>query len=140
MIRFIAQILARWNYIFTLEFESAKSEVNARLAERNTNEKRKLFARLNQEANDIEASIKSVEAEEEKRKNSLENTALTPQEKYEDERAATKERQDAENMVAEKRRIAAEHEKDISGGEETVKHLRTLADNGRNVADKIRKL
>jgi hypothetical protein len=140
MLRFLARWFAKQNYLWQLEFESAKSDVNADLAKRNANEKRVLAAQLRREPDDIEANIKNVEAEEEKRKDTKEYKKLTLKEVYEDEHAARKERQDAESMVAEKRRIAEQHEKDVEGGEQTEKHLRGLADNGRSVADKIRGL
>jgi hypothetical protein len=40
MIRFFTRFWAKWNYVFQLEFESAKSDLNADLAKRNANEKR----------------------------------------------------------------------------------------------------
>lgn len=44
-----------------------RNEINATTAKRNAEDKRKLVMQLNSEANAIEASIKYVEAEEEKR-------------------------------------------------------------------------
>jgi hypothetical protein len=131
---------AKFSYLWQLEFESAKSELNAALAKRNADEKRKLAERLRSDANDIEKTIKAVEVEEEQRKQTDEYKALTPQQQYEDEHAAKKERQDAESMVADKRRTADQYDEDVKGGDQAEKHLRGLADNARGVADKIRAL
>src|SRR5882672_1131116 len=167
MIRFIAKIWAKLSYLWQLEFESAKSDVNANLAKRNTNEKRKLVDRLNKEAEDIEKRIAEMKLLEEQgywlcdnwhekgdafapivggeTRTCLECNApaklvkrseMTPQEQYESDR----ERHEAEKVAESKRQQAKAEQEHVSGGEQTEKHLRGLADNGRSVADKIRAL
>ena len=57
MIRFFTRLWAKWNYVFQLEFESAKSDLNADLAKRNANEKRNLVAKLRREVRGTEAAF-----------------------------------------------------------------------------------
>jgi hypothetical protein len=167
MIKFLAKRWAKWNYIFQLEFESAKGDLNADLAKRNTNEKRKLVERLNKEAEDIDKRIAEMKVLEEQGYWLCENghekgdafiptrdgegrtrlecneptklvklSEMTAQERYESER----ERNEAEKVGESKRQQANAESENVTGGDQTEKHLRGLADNARAVADKIRKL
>jgi hypothetical protein len=47
MIRFFTKLFAKLSYLWQLEFESAKSDLNADLAKRNADEKHKLVSKLN---------------------------------------------------------------------------------------------
>jgi hypothetical protein len=61
---------------------------------------------------------------------------MTGQEKYESE----KERKEAEQVAVEKRKQAAEEEKGAADGEGVVKYHRTIAENARQTAEKIKSL
>jgi hypothetical protein len=154
MLRAIAKWYARRVYIWQLEFEAGKSDVNAAIAKRNADETRKLAEQLNtdadvldKEADAIQANIKEVEAEEQKRFQTDEYKKLTKQEQYEDDRASQQEKNAAVQLIGEKRAsatekrgLAAEHAKSVSEKEQTAQSLRGLAANSRMFADKIREL
>ena len=140
MLKGIAKWWAKLSYLFSLEVEAETNEINAATAKRNAEEKRKLVVQLTAEADAIEASIKSVAAEEEKRKQGEEYKKLTPQEQYEDQQASKKEKDAAEQIIAEKRKLAEQESKNVSDGEQVAQVLRGRAQDSRMFADKIREL
>jgi len=140
MIRTLAKVWAKLSYLFTLEVEAEKNEINAGTAKRNAQEKRKLVGQLSAEADAMDANIKTVEAEEEVRKFAPEYQQLAAQEKYEDERASKKEREYALQMVAEKRKLAEEETKNAESADQVTQVLRGRARDSRAFADKIREL
>jgi hypothetical protein len=129
MIRLIARIIARYQYIFKLEHEGATNTINAQLALNRANEKRGFIDQLNREADDIDANIAKEEATDEYK-------ALTGQEKYE----ADREKDEAKKIATEKRRAAEAEATNVSEGEKTAQYFRSMAENSRVVADKIRHL
>jgi hypothetical protein len=129
MIRLIARFIAKKQYVFKLEHESATNEINAQLAQNRAQEKRLFIEQLNREADDIDKNI-LVEEETDEYK------ALAGQEKYE----ADREKADAKKISGEKRRQADEESKNVSEGEKTAQYFRSMAQNSRTVADKIRAL
>jgi hypothetical protein len=104
-----------------LEVEGAKSSINASIAKRNAETSRILAEQLNAEADAIEASVKQAEAEEEVRKSASEYRKLTPQERYDDERASKKEKDAALQMIAEKRNLAKQEIQNVSDREQLAK-------------------
>jgi hypothetical protein len=76
MIRGIVGGIVRWwarlSYLWQLEVEGAKGDINAATAMRNADEKRKLVVQLNSEADAIEANVTEVEAGEDVRKSAPE--------------------------------------------------------------------
>jgi hypothetical protein len=58
------------------------------------------------------------------------------QEQYESDKG----RKEVETMIAEKRKLADQHDTDAKGGEDTAKHFRGQAASSREVADRLRKL
>lgn len=140
MLRTFAKFWARLHYIFSLEVEAQKNDLNAATAKRNAEEKRKLVAQLNAEAYAIEANVKQVEAEEEERKKGEEYLKLTDKEKYDDQQASKKEKDAALQMIAEKRKLAEEEAKNVSSAEQVAQVLRGRAADSRNFADKIRQI
>ena len=138
------KVLARWwaklSYLWTLETEASKSDINAAVAKRNAAEKRKLVEQLNAEADAIDANITQVEAEEEVRKSAPEYQKLTKQEQYDDQQASKKEKGAALQMAAEKRNLAKQEAENVSNSEQTAQALRGMAQNSRAFADKIRQL
>lgn len=63
MLRALAKWYARRSYIWTLEVEAGKGDVNAAIAQRNADEARKIAEQLNAEADAID---KNIEAEQTK--------------------------------------------------------------------------
>lgn len=61
---------------------------------------------------------------------------MTPKEKYDIE----KEKHEAEKVLASKRQHAEQKAQQVKGGEDTAKHYRGQAQNGRIVADRVRHL
>jgi hypothetical protein len=57
MLRFLAKTYARLSYLFQLEVEAAKSEINAAIAKRNADDKRKLAEDLNADADAMDKRI-----------------------------------------------------------------------------------
>jgi hypothetical protein len=78
MIRLIAKWYAKLSYVFSLEIEGGKSDINAAIAKQNAEETRRIAAQLTAEADELEKNIKDVEAEEEARKSAPEYLKLTP--------------------------------------------------------------
>jgi hypothetical protein len=118
MIRAAAKWWARISYLFTLEVEAEKNEINAATAgqcEGGGGGRRKPQAGRG-----------------------IPN--LSAQEKYEDEHASKKEKDAALQMVAEKRRLAAEEGKNVASAEHVTQVLRGRAHDSRAFADKIRAL
>jgi hypothetical protein len=140
MIRAIAKWWAKRSYIWDLEVEASKSEINAGTANRNAEAKRKLVAQLNAEADAIEENVKTVETEEEVRKTAPEYQQLSAQEKYEDERAAKKEKDAAMQIMSEKRELAKQEQENVDAAIQAVNMLSGRAQDSRNFADKIREL
>jgi hypothetical protein len=65
---------------------------------------------------------------------------LSDKEKYEDQQASKKEKDDALQMVAEKRKLATEETKNVSNAEQVAQVLRGRAADSRAFADKIRQI
>ena len=61
---------------------------------------------------------------------------MSLQEKYESDKG----RKEVETMIAEKRKLADQHETEAKGGDDTAKHFRRQAASSRDVADRLRKL
>jgi hypothetical protein len=61
MIRLIARWAAKKYYVFSQEFQASTADLHAGLSLRLAGEKRALIEKLNKEAEDIEANIKSVD-------------------------------------------------------------------------------
>jgi hypothetical protein len=140
MLRGIAKWWAKLSYIFSLETEAAKNEINGATAKRNAEEKRKLVLQLNSEADAIYENMKKVEKEEEERRAGEEYQKLSKQDQYEDERAAKKEKDDALQIISEKRKLADEESKHVSEAEQVAQVLRGRAQDSRSFADKIREI
>jgi hypothetical protein len=66
MLKLIARIIAKQQYIFKLEHEGATNEINAQLAQNRAQEKRLYIEQLNKEADAIEENIATEEARLEK--------------------------------------------------------------------------
>ena len=129
MIRLIARFIAKKQYIFKLEHEGATNMINAQLASNLAKEKRDFIEQLNKEADLIEENIAKEEGSEE-------YLLLAGKELYEDDR----EKADAKKIAAEKRRAAEAEATNVSEGEKTAQYFRSMAENSRIVAGKIRKL
>jgi hypothetical protein len=140
MLRLIARIWAKLGYLFALEVEAAKGDINSRIASQNAVAAAQLELQLRSDADAIEASIKKVEAEEEARKSAPEYLKLTPQEQYEDERAAKAEKDAALQMVAEKRKLADQERQNTADRNQVAETLSGTAANARQFANKIRNL
>jgi hypothetical protein len=104
-------------------------EMNAGLSARRADEKRKLVAQLNAEADAIDKQISEGQQSEEYK-------TLAGQDKYE----ADREKNDAKKIAESMRQLAEEEAKNAENGESTAKHFRQQAANGRATADRIRKL
>jgi hypothetical protein len=140
MLRTLGKIWAKLSYIFTLEVEAAKADINASVAKRNAETSRKLVAQLTAEADTIEENIKTVAADEDKRRATPEYLSLSKQEQYEDERASKKEKDAALQIVAEKRRLAEQEKENVANRDQVSQTLRGTAANSRAFANKIREL
>jgi electron transfer flavoprotein alpha subunit len=140
MLRGIAKIYARLSYLFQLEVEGHKNDINAATAKRNAEEKRTLVTQLNAEADAIEQNMKQVDAEEEERRKGEEYLKLTDKEKYDDQQASKKEKDAALQMITEKRGLATQEAKNVSDAEQVAQVLRGRAADSRAFADKIRQI
>lgn len=140
MLRTFAKFWARLSYLWSLEVEGHKNDINAATAKRNAEEKRTLVTQLNAEADAIEQNVKQVEADEEERHKGEEYLKLTDKDKYEDQQASKKEKDAALQMIAEKRGLAAQEAKNVSDAEQVAQVLRGRAADSRAFADKIRSL
>lgn len=129
MIRAFARFWAKLSYVFGQEVEAARTDLNAALADKRAHDNARLAEQSRKEADEIEQNIAREEA-------TPEYQALAGQEKYE----ADREKNDAKKIVAEKRQAAEKYGEDAKGGREAAAHFRKLAQNGRNVADRIRSL
>lgn len=165
MLRFLAQFWAKQKYIFSQHLEAATNELNAGLSLRLAGEKRGLIEKLNKDAGEIEAKIKSMDEMLDKGFWECENgheiqsthvapgednicpecnklakyvsrSTMTGQEKYESD----KERKDAEKIAADKRAQAATESEKIAESERTAKYFKGLAENNRRIAEKIKSL
>ena len=133
-------MVAKLSYLWALETEAHKSLINAGTAKVNADEKRRLVAQLNAEADEIEANIKDVEAQEEVRKSAPEYQALTPKEQYDDQQASKAEKDAAVQVMNEKRELAKAESAKVSEAEQVAQVLRGRANDSRSFADKIRAL
>ena len=140
MIRILTKWWAKLSYLWALETEAHKSLINAGTAKVNADEKRRLVAQLNAEADEIEANIKDVEAQEEVRKSAPEYQALTPKEQYDDQQASKAEKDAAVQVMNEKRELAKAESAKVSEAEQVAQVLRGRANDSRSFADKIRAL
>jgi hypothetical protein len=153
-LRAITNKWAKISYIFSLETEAAKNELNAFTAQQNGNDSRKLAKQLAKEAtvldaevDAIQANIEKVEAEEAKRAQTEKYQKLSEQEQYEDQRASQQEKNAAVTMMDEKRAAANEKRdlakketENVSNCEQVSQVLRGRANDSRTFADKIRQL
>jgi len=133
-------MVAKLSYLWALETEAHKSLINAGTAKVNADEKRRLVAQLNAEADEIEANIKDVEAQEEVRKSAPEYRAFTPKEQYDDQQASKAEKDAAVQVMNEKRELAKAESAKVSEAEQVAQVLRGRANDSRSFADKIRAL
>jgi predicted nucleic acid-binding Zn-ribbon protein len=140
MIRILTKWWAKLSYLWALETEAHKSLINADTAKVNADEKRRLVAQLNAEADEIEANIKDVEAQEEVRKSAPEYRAFTPKEQYDDQQASKAEKDAAVQVMNEKRELAKAESAKVSEAEQVAQVLRGRANDSRSFADKIRAL
>lgn len=167
MIRFLARWWARRSYIWDLELEAGKSDVNAAIAQRNANEVRKLAEQLTAEADAIDKNIeeqaKALEAgvwecenghqkggafgpdEDGAARKCIECNAPTKYLKIsemtgQEKYDLEKQKVEAEKIAAEKRKLAEEQSKSVTEKEQTAQSLRGLAENSRRFANKIRQL
>ena len=140
MIRILTKWWAKLSYLWALETEAHKSLINAGTAKVNADEKRRLVAQLNAEADEIEANIKDVEAQEEVRKSAPEYRAFTPKEQYDDQQASKAEKDAAVQVMNEKRELAKAESAKVSEAEQVAQVLRGRANDSRSFADKIRAL
>jgi hypothetical protein len=167
MLRAIAKIYAKLSYLFALEVESAKNEINAATAKRKADEKRKLVEQLNAEADAIEKNIKEVAEKEEKGywlcECGKENSDVPPLPQTtghkvhcdcgkemklvkrsdmsgQEKYESDKELKDAEKIIAEKRALATQEATNVSEGEKVAQMLRGRAADSRAFADKIRQI
>jgi hypothetical protein len=167
MIRFIALIWAKWNFVFTKEVEAGKHVLAAKVAERNAALTKTLIAQLTQEADTMEARVKQmVEMEEqgfyecedghEKKVNfgDLPAEAQRCDEcgkfgmKFvsratmsgQEQYESDKDRKDAEKLVAARREEIATQTKDLENQEHTAAYFKGQAQSSRMLADNLRKV
>ena len=168
MLRFVARIWAKLSYIWKLEIEAGTNELHAELTARLMEEKQAVIDRLNGEADAIDENIKRVSLLEEQgfwlcdnghekldafipeqleggRRACLDCRApakfikrseMTGQEKYESD----KERKDAADLAAEKRRVAEQNAESIPESQTYITTFRNNAENARQTADRARKI
>lgn len=170
MIRFAAKIWARISYLFVLEVEASKNEINAGTAKRNAADKHKLAEQLNAEADAIDKNIEAegvrLEAGYWECENGHEwkpSTAfagielqLPPKECYEchtpvkliklskmtgqEKYELEKQKGDAQKIAAEKRALATQEAENATTAENATQMLQSRARDSRAFADKIRSL
>jgi hypothetical protein len=138
MIRLLAKRYAKLSYVFSLEVEAGKSDINAAIAAGNAKATRDLAEQLAKEADDIEANIKKVEEEEAARKETDEYKALSKQEQYEDGRSVQEEKNQAVAIMTEKRKLADEQLEKAKQTDDASKFQAGNAKNAREFAKKIR--
>lgn len=167
MIRMLARWWARRKFIWKIEIEAVTQDLQADLSAQRAKEKRDLAAQLRKEADDMETRVKQMAAMEEKGfwlcdnghekadafipeaegegrtcldchkpTKFIKRDQMTGQEQYESDKG----RKEVETMIAEKRKLADQHETDAKGGDDTAKHFRGQAASSREVADRLRKL
>lgn len=165
MLKFLAKRYAKLQYRFRQLTEAETNELHAKLADRLAKEKRDVAAKLTKEADEMDARIKEVSELEEKgywlcengHETTIHDTArdgsdlcsacrekpakfikrdqMTGQEKYESD----KERGEAEKIAKEKRQQAEAQEQSAQESDKAAKYFRSLAQNNRTVADKLRR-
>jgi hypothetical protein len=168
MLRIFARWWAKRKYIFSQESEAATNDLNAGLALKLAGEKRALVDRLKNEADEIDANIKSMDEKLDKGFYECENghenseaqhataeafditTCLQCQRpaKFikrdlmtgQEKYESDKERKDAEKIATDKRTQAAAEETNLAESERTAKYFKGLAANSRTIADRIRQL
>jgi hypothetical protein len=140
MLRILGKLWAKFSYLWQLEVEAAKGDINSAIAHQNAGIAQKLADQLMAEADAIEENVKKVEAEEEVRKSAPEYQALSPKEQYDDQQASKAEKGTAAQMVTDKRNLAKQEADNAASREEISKTLKATAANARQFADKIRKL
>lgn len=169
MLKILAKLWAKRQYVWKQEVEAATNDLHAGLSLGLAGEKRALIEQLNKEADEIEAKIKSMDEMLEKGfwecenghetdassgntavdsagqtplcncgapKKFIKRDLMTGQEKYESD----KERKDAEQIAENKRATAKAEEENLAGSEKSAKYFRDLAENNRELANKLRKL
>ena len=167
MIRSFAQWWARRKFIWKIEIEAVTQDLQAALSAQRAKEKRDLATQLRKEADDMETRVTQMAAMEEngfwlcddghekpdafipetegegrtcldchKPTKFIKRSEMTGQEQYESDKG----RKEVETMIAEKRKLADQHDTDVKGGEDTAKHFRRQATSSREVADRLRKL
>jgi hypothetical protein len=168
MLKAFARWWARRRYIFKQDFEATLEELQAALSAQRAQEKRDAAAQLRKDAEDMESRVKEMAEMEERGFWLCENghehadvllpetiddltrrcleckspaklicrDLMTGQEKYESD----KQRKEVETMIANKRQLAEQYDKDAKGGDETAKHFTKQAASSRDVAERLRKL
>jgi hypothetical protein len=167
MIRTLARWWARRKYVWKIEIEAVTQDLQADLSAQRAKEKRDLATQLRKEADDMEIRVKQMAEMEEKGfwlcddghekpdafipetegegrtcldchkpTKLIKRDQMTGQEQYESDKG----RKEVETMIAEKRKLAEQHDTDAKGGDDTAKHFRGQAASSREVADRLRKL
>lgn len=167
MVKLIARIWAKLSYVFVLESEARKSEINAVVARTNAQTYRSGAEAMHKEANGIEQRINELAVLEDKgywlceNGHELPGDALTPADgtlpacnqcgkpltiikrelmSGQEKYESDKERKEAEKMVAEKRGLAQQQEARAAEAEQTATTLEGMAANSRTFAQKIREI
>lgn len=140
MIRFVATWWAKLSYRWQFEVSAAKNMLNSRLAASNAKVKRDFVEQLNAEADEMGATIRKVEAEEDARMHTPEWQKLSPKEQYDDQKQSQDEKTHAAAVMNEKREMAKKEAENVSSGEQTAQYHRGLAESARETAEKLRRL
>jgi hypothetical protein len=167
MMRALAKVWARLAYLWELENEAVRSDINAGTAKVNATDKRKLVAQLVAEADAIDKNIeeqaKALEAGVWECENGhqkggafgpdadgaarkcIECNAPAQFLKIsemtgQEKYELEKQKGEAKKVAAEKRELAKQETENADNGDRTVAVLSGRAQDSRNFADKIRKL
>ena len=168
MLRALATWIAKWKYVWNKETEAGLNTWSARVSERKAKETRDNVAKLKAGADELEAHIKKVAEMEEKGfwlcdsghekqdafipesaddttrrcldckapAKFIKRSEMSGQEKYESD----KDRQEAEQMLAARRKEIEDKETEAAQQDATTNYFRQQAESSRKLADSIRKL
>lgn len=168
MLKFIAKRYAKAAYVFRQHVEAETNLLNAGLALRTAEEKRTLAGQLTEQADQMDARIKEMDAKldvgfwecEEGHENPVDkvkvddgwhgvvcptcdrpaNLIKRDQMTGQEKYESDRERKDAEDLAKQKRDQAKAEEENAAQSEKAAKYFQALATNTRNTAEKIRKL
>jgi hypothetical protein len=164
MLRALATWISKWRYIWNKEQEAGMHSWSARVSERNATATRDLVVKLKSGADELEARIKDVADMEEKgfwlcedghesehskpaedatlcvqcgkSAKLIKRSEMSGQEKYESD----KDRKDAEQLLAARRKEIEDKEKEAQDQDATAKYFRNQSESSRKLADSLRKL